>query len=214
MNHYASQQGQFSWVYVLTNPAMPGLVKIGRTSQPDVKVRVEQLYSTGVPLPFDIHFVCRVPNSVEVEKALHIAFGPHRVNASREFFKIEPEQARVILELLHVDDVTAEVESQPTSLDPQSIAAGKQYGKKRPRFNFGEMQIPVGSTLACTVGAATVVVVGPRKVKLDGEELLLSVATRRVLGLNYNVAPSPYWIYDGRLLRDIYNDTYGLPEDE
>lgn len=34
-------------VYVLTNPAMPGLVKIGYTTQEDVKMRIAQLYSTG-----------------------------------------------------------------------------------------------------------------------------------------------------------------------
>ncbi len=32
---------------------MPGIVKIGKTTQEDVKVRMQQLYQTGVPLPFD-----------------------------------------------------------------------------------------------------------------------------------------------------------------
>jgi len=40
-------------VYVLINPAMPGLIKIGRTNQEDVKYRMSQLYTTGVPLPFE-----------------------------------------------------------------------------------------------------------------------------------------------------------------
>ena len=39
-------------VYVLTNPAMPGIVKIGRT-QSDLGSRLSQLYSTGVPVPFE-----------------------------------------------------------------------------------------------------------------------------------------------------------------
>ncbi len=37
-------------VYVLTNPAMPGLVKIGKTNQKDIEERMKQLYTTGVPL--------------------------------------------------------------------------------------------------------------------------------------------------------------------
>ena len=40
-------------VYVLTNPAMPGLLKIGSTTQEEVDTRMKQLYSTGVPVPFD-----------------------------------------------------------------------------------------------------------------------------------------------------------------
>jgi hypothetical protein len=34
-------------VYVLTNPAMPGFVKIGKTFIEDVGVRLQQLYTTG-----------------------------------------------------------------------------------------------------------------------------------------------------------------------
>ena len=41
-------------VYVLTNPAMPGLVKIGRTAGEDAGARIAQLYTTGVPVPFTL----------------------------------------------------------------------------------------------------------------------------------------------------------------
>ena len=37
-------------VYILTNEAMPGLVKIGCTNG-ELASRIRQLYSTGVPLP-------------------------------------------------------------------------------------------------------------------------------------------------------------------
>jgi hypothetical protein len=32
---------------------MAGLVKIGKTTQLEVEERMKQLYSTGVPVPFD-----------------------------------------------------------------------------------------------------------------------------------------------------------------
>ena len=47
-------------VYVLTNSAMPGLVKIGHTTQEDANVRIGQLYTTGVPVPFELKFACKV----------------------------------------------------------------------------------------------------------------------------------------------------------
>ena len=40
--------------YILTNPAMPNMVKIGKTMR-DVELRLTDLYSTGVPLPFDLN---------------------------------------------------------------------------------------------------------------------------------------------------------------
>ena len=59
-----------SIVYVLTNPAMPGLVKIGYTTQEDAGGRLAQLYTTGVPVPFTLEFACRVPNAEEVKGRL------------------------------------------------------------------------------------------------------------------------------------------------
>lgn len=40
-------------VYVLSNRAMPGLVKIGMTTRPELDTRLKELYTTGVPVPFD-----------------------------------------------------------------------------------------------------------------------------------------------------------------
>ena len=56
-------------VYVLTNPAMPGLVKIGMTDRDDVKRRMSDLYTTGVPLPFE----CVAAREIEDREAADIA---------------------------------------------------------------------------------------------------------------------------------------------
>ena len=68
--------------------------------------------------------------------------------------------------------------------------------------------IPDGAVLHFTEGASIVTVIGERKVQLDGAEMSLTAATRQLLGLDYSVAPGPYWTYEGRVLRDIYNATY------
>lgn len=200
---------QLSIVYVLTNPAMAGLIKIGRTSQDDANSRIAQLYGTGVPVPFRLEFACKVPNSDEVETALHIAFAPWRVNPKREFFRMEADQAIAILKLLHEEDATAEVARQPTTIDQLSIDAADELIKRRPPLNFEEMGIPNGAVLQSKHGAATVIVVGPRKVRFGDEEMSLTAATRLVLNLEHSVQPSPHWTYNGRLLRDLYEDAYG-----
>ena len=55
-------------VYVLTNPAMPGIVKIGMTDRPDVQHRMGDLYTTGVPLPFD----CVIAREIVDREAVEI----------------------------------------------------------------------------------------------------------------------------------------------
>ncbi|WP_354049086.1 GIY-YIG nuclease family protein [Bradyrhizobium sp. LB12.1] len=199
-----------SIVYVLTNPAMPGLVKIGRTSYADANTRIAQLYSTGVPFPFRIEFACKVENPDEVESALHVAFAPSRVNLRREFFSIEPEQAIAILRLLHVPDATAEVEQSPSPIEPEEVNAANEFASRRPNLNFEEMGIAAGSILKFSDGEAFVTVVTPKKVRLNEVDMSLTAATRSLLGLDYSVQPAPYWTFNGRSLRDIYNETYPL----
>lgn len=195
-------------VYVLTNAAMPGLVKIGYTTQVDANSRIAQLYSTGVPVPFELQYACKVQNAEEVEKALHIAFSPQRINTKREFFKIEPEQVIAILKLLHTEDASAEIEQQPTQLDQESINASEQLKAKRPNMNFLEMGIPIGAELHSVHCQSVAKVASPKKVIFKGEEISLTTATRQILGLDYSVQPSPHWTYQGKLLRDLYNETY------
>ena len=120
-------------VYVLTNPAMPGIVKIGMTESDDVQVRMKSLYSTGVPLPFE----CVVARQLEdvdaarVESALHTAFDPSRINSSREFFQIEPEQVEALLQVMPGRDVTPGVSQQIEGLEPEDVAAASAF-KRRP----------------------------------------------------------------------------------
>jgi hypothetical protein len=45
-----------------------------------------------------------------VERALHIAFGPDRVNPAREFFSIAPERAIAIINAFPGHDLTPQTE--------------------------------------------------------------------------------------------------------
>jgi T5orf172 domain len=198
-------------VCVLTNPAMPGLVKIGQTSFDEPQNRIAQLYSTGVPVPFKIEFACKVADEREVEKALHIAFGPSRINPKREFFRIEPEQAIAILRLLHTEDKTAEIAAQNAEIDAESVQAAESLRARRPNFNFEEMQIPFGSVLNSYDDDSSATVIAPKKVRYSDEEMTLTAATRLMLGLDYNVAPGPHWTFNGKRVSAIYEETY--PED-
>lgn len=93
MNNAQSNTG---YVYVLTNPAMPGLVKIGR-SKTAAAGRARTMYSgdTGVPLPFDIYFECLFDDCIAGEQAVHDELCDYRINPNREFFRIEPGDAAV-----------------------------------------------------------------------------------------------------------------------
>lgn len=212
MDAFERPTPSLSIVYLLTNPAMPGLVKIGRTSQEDAQTRLDQLYTTGVPVPFELVFACQVEDAARVEQALHTAFGPQRVNQRREFFRIEPEQALAILRLLHVEDATRAVEAQPSQISEQELGATRALRARRPNLDFSVLGIPTGAELRCTRNDAVVTVVGPRKVRMGADEMSLTAATREALQLDYAVAPGPFWSYQGRTIHDFYEDAYGNAE--
>jgi T5orf172 domain len=95
-----------SFVYILINEAMPGLIKIGRTTT-SVKQRISELNApAGIPLPFTCYYAARVEDCVLVERKLHDAFGDHRVRERREFFWLSPHRAQAALELAAIEDVT------------------------------------------------------------------------------------------------------------
>ena len=124
-------------VYALTNPAMPGIVKIGITDRDDVKRRMSDLYTTGVPLPFDCVVAREIDGreALEIENALHTAFGPNRVNSSREFFQIDPEQVQALLRVMPGRDVTPRPPEQDADAQDQDQAAANEYKKRQARTN-------------------------------------------------------------------------------
>ena len=92
-------EGKEGWVYVLTNEAMPGLVKVGYTMK-DPAIRAEELYKdskngavTGVPMPFVVAYRALVVNPYQVEQAVHKELESRRINDNREFFKCSTEEA-------------------------------------------------------------------------------------------------------------------------
>lgn len=92
------------YVYILTNPSMPGLVKVGKTtSSPDV--RALQLYTTGVPEPFQVAHAVLSPDCHELEETMHSVMAEIRVSSGREFFDCSPEFALGLLDAAHADQV-------------------------------------------------------------------------------------------------------------
>jgi hypothetical protein len=82
-------------LYILTNPVMPGLVKIGFTTE-TIEKRIRDLSRpSGIPVRFDCYFAAEVSSEQEKELRLHELFKPDRVNLKREFFRVDPE--RVVL---------------------------------------------------------------------------------------------------------------------
>ena len=109
------------------------------------------------------------------------------------------------------EDVTPQLQKEADSVDSESKDASNKLKSRRPVQNFIEMGIPVGSELVFTAGEATCSIISGRKVQYQGEEFSLTGLTKKLLGTDRPLQPSPYWTYEGRKVTDIYNETYESP---
>lgn len=188
-------------IYILTNEAMPGYVKIGRTTT-SLEQRVKELSSsTSAPLPFTCFYACTVKDSVFVEHQLHDAFDTIRVNPRREFFQISPERVVSALKLAELENITPKKDLIEEDEDRKAV---EQAIKKRSRFNFGMVDIPIGAELTFSrdenIKARVIDLKSSKSIEYAGEEISLSEAARKILGYNQSVAGTDYWTYDGETL--------------
>jgi T5orf172 domain len=83
---------KIGFVYVMSNRAMPGMVKVGCTEKL-AEDRAKKLHDTGVPLPFEVEFRAATSHFEAVEDEAHAILAPFRVAANREFFWTSPVEA-------------------------------------------------------------------------------------------------------------------------
>ncbi len=190
-------------VYLLTNPTMPNLVKIGRTGNLEERIKSLSTHS-GVPVPFECFYACEVADGIKVERALHEAFGDHRINSKREFFRLNPDRAQVILELLSLKNLT------PTSDivdDVAELEALQREQLRRSNFKFSMAGVPIGAILTFVKDEKiTAKVFDERQIEFEGEITSTSAAARTLLhrmGGKLTAAQGPlYWEYEGETLSE------------
>ena len=183
-------------IYILINEAMPGYVKIGRTT--NLEQRIRSLDTTSVPLPFECFYACTVKDANFVENQLHDAFLDHRVRSSREFFEISPERAVSALKLAEIENVTPKKDFVETQEDQQALNEART---RRTVFNFKMVDIPVGAELTFSRDENMKArVVDNRLIEFNGETTSLSTSAQKILGYDYGVAGTDYWMYEGETL--------------
>jgi hypothetical protein len=195
-----------SIVYILTNEAMPGLIKIGLTNT-SVESRILTLDNTSIPLPFECYYAARVSDSSRIERALHVGLGDHRVRNSREFFRLDPYKAKAILELLEIEDVTpgSAVIAEPE--DQEAITRAVSF---RAAFKFSMAGVPIGAVLTFAKDESiTATVLDDKKIEFRGIETSLSSAALEImheLGYNWKQIAGPqWWLYEGETLSNLRN---------
>ena len=148
-------------IYIMVNPAFPGLVKIGYAD--DVEKRLKSLNrNSGLPDPFHVYAVYKVKKRLEDLK-LHSLIdsldSDLRHSRNKEFYEMTPEKAYGILaaiaeingdEDLLVKDPLADEFFQVEKKQERTEnikPAGKKKRVSKPPLTFEMLGIPIESTL-------------------------------------------------------------------
>jgi hypothetical protein len=188
-------------VYVLTNEAMPGLIKIGLTAD-SVEARLTSLSShTGVPLAFECYFAAEVNDGARIERTLHQLFAEYRINPKREFFRLDPEKVVLAISIGPFKEVTPGV----AQVEPEEQEALDKVKARRPKIRLDAIGIKLGDVLLFSRDESiTATVVADGKLEYDGEVLSPSAAALKALQrLGYKTptaSGSEHWMFDGELL--------------
>ena len=191
-------------IYILTNPVMPDLVKIGKTSNLEERIRSLSAH-TGVPIPFEVFYACEVVDANKIERHLHDGFGDHRINPRREFFRINPERVLSILQLLAIREVTPGEDFVNDAEEQQALVKERE---RRESFRFSLVGIQPGATLRFVRDEEiTAIVLNDKQVEFEGAATSLSAAAGKILTRNYDWVTSKvqgplYWVYENKTLSE------------
>jgi len=188
-------------VYILTNDAMEGFLKI-RLTTTSVEQRMRELDTTGVPLPFTCFHASEVSDGRKTEKLLHDAFKDNRVRQRREFFQIDPERVRSALLLAELNDVTPRDDIETEDGDIEALT---KVRKRRGKFIMSNYNIPVGAILTLSKDEnITCKVLENNNVEFEDEVMTLSGSCLQAmhnLGFTWKAVAGPdYWQYEGETL--------------
>ena len=189
-------------IYLMTNVAMPGMVKIGKTENADTLiVRLRDLYTTSVPLPFECYFAAQVDDADALEKKLHNLFGEHRVNPKREFFRADPE--KIVIAITIGPYLEIEATGKPGEAEDQKALETEKT--RRSRIDLASLGVMPGAMLTLSRDESVTAMVLPgNKVEYQGEACsLFGAAIKALAKLGYQTkaaSGSEYWMFDGETL--------------
>ena len=189
------------YVYILTNAAMPGYIKIGLTQQEEMSDRLRQLDNTSTPLPFECYFAAKVPDCRKLERTLHFVFGEKRARQNREFFTADPDVVKAVIELVAIkEEPLSDADQSITPEQRGAIEATKRATSER--MSLERLGMKPGDILTFTKDPnITCQVSGPRTVLFRGHQLSLSGAALQVIremGYEWSsVRGFDYWAFDG-----------------
>lgn len=126
------------YIYVLENPAMPQIHKIGKTTR-DPFARAEELSaSTGIPTAFVLVFQQSFNDCHKAEKKIHASLTARqgRLSNSREFFTTSLKDIIQLIQEVKLEDDLLSKNDEDTLTKPETIEVQREQLLKGAIFKY------------------------------------------------------------------------------
>lgn len=191
-------------VYILTNPAMPDLAMLGSvTDEEGLRARVADFSAREVaPMAFSIHYARAVADAAGTRRKLEAGISDVRLSPCKDFFRIAPEKATLLLQVADGEDVFIS-DASADDLEEQQVR--RRVLRLRGRFLFSMVGIKPGAELVFSRDAGVrATVVDDRMISFEGRVTSLSAAAQQILqrkaNVKYNLRGPDFWMYEGDTL--------------
>ena len=127
------QKNMEAFIYVLSNPSMPGLVKVGVTEKMPALRATEMSAHEGLPTPMVLEYYALLEGQIyDHERRAHRQLTPHHF--SKEWFRCTPEVAIAADTTLRSTSCSTRSMLAPTAIRPSAlnkINLRRDWHKKR-----------------------------------------------------------------------------------
>ena len=176
------------WVYIITNSAMPDLVKVGYSTK-DPDLRAAELGHTGSPHPYVVVYELLIRNPYEVEQRAHAILRNFR--EGKEWFRCTLDVAVQAVRQA-TDGLTVLENLRVTLPDPPEIEADSGRLAREQEINRQEVfrlktrihNIPPGNTDSGIVRDELARFVGPQADESEIDRCLRSLSRKDTEGMS------------------------------
>jgi hypothetical protein len=120
--------GGKGWVYVISNKAMPGILKVGY-SMKDPSIRAKELGGTGIPHEYEVDYEALVENPFQVEQQAHRSLG--KFLEKKEWFRCSLDEAVLALKNACGDQLIKEFHRKSDRAKIEAAFAERNREQKR-----------------------------------------------------------------------------------
>lgn len=137
-----------STIYVLTNPSIPNMVRIGNTHAAEANVHY--------PVPYECYFFQELKQGEDILQGVYTVLGQQRKHPTLDFFTVSPEHAKEIIQQVYKWHTNG-INIAQASVQPVQVTGAKQFDiffEEAP--TIASAPVPAASTSIAIVPVATV----------------------------------------------------------